>query len=115
MARQKMTNEGMLRLTVDKRFRFSTKLNSNWDRIESQPFLCEHAVLEMKYLHLPAIAKQLIEKFGLVAAPSSKFRTAIRASEFATDVQRFEKEVEDEGETETTEPSPINSMAVMVA
>jgi hypothetical protein len=89
-ARMKLTAEGMLRLTVDQALRFDTEVNGEWPRTEGAPFLTEFAVLELKYLTLPSIAKKMIEEFNLSPGAASKYRMAIRASKLAPQALAFD-------------------------
>jgi hypothetical protein len=89
-ARQKMTSDGMLRLTVDQALRFDADINGAWPITEGSPFLTEFAILELKYMQLPAIAKKLIEQFNLSAGAASKYRMAIRASKLAPRALSFD-------------------------
>jgi hypothetical protein len=89
-ARQKMTPDGMLRLTVDQALRFDAELNGEWPITEGSPFLKEFAILELKYMQLPGIAKKLIEQFNLSAGAASKYRMAIRASKLAPRALSFD-------------------------
>ena len=88
-ARLKMTAEGMLRLTVDQALRFDAEINGQWPRTEGAAFLTEFAILELKYLTLPSIAKKLIEQFNLNPGAASKYRMAIRASKLAPQALAF--------------------------
>lgn len=89
-ARQKMTSDGMLRLTVDQALRFDPDVNGEWPETEGSPFLMEFAILELKYMQLPAIAKKLIEQFNLSAGAASKYRLAIRASRLSARALSFD-------------------------
>lgn len=95
-ARQLMTPEGLLRLTVDQALRFDLEVNGAWPATEGEPFLAEFAILELKYRNLPGIAKKLIEQFNLNAGPASKYRMALRASKLAAQVQSLIVDDEEE-------------------
>lgn len=100
VARQKKTNDGLLRLTVDRALHFNTDVTPwFWPERGGQPVLHDKAILELKYpqeLALPALAKQLIAEFNLSPAAASKYRTAIRASSFGSHVMALSPDVQDE-------------------
>jgi hypothetical protein len=83
VARQKMTSDGLLRLTVDKALQFNTEVNWSWPANGLTPFLTEFMILELKYPQMPAIAKKIITDFNLNPGPASKYRMALRASSLA--------------------------------
>jgi hypothetical protein len=95
VARQKMTSEGLFRFTVDQSLRYDTEVASTWPVTDGTPFLTEFAIVELKYLHMPAIAKQVIEKFNLNPGPASKYRMALRASKHAPHLETLVTEDED--------------------
>jgi hypothetical protein len=90
VARQKMTAEGLLRLTVDRALHFNTEVTSwRWPGLGGKQFLADSAILELKYPQspaLPALAKQVITQFNLNPGPASKYRMALRASHLAPHV-----------------------------
>jgi len=90
VARQKITPEGMLRLTVDRALRFDTDVQLAWPAQRGEPFLKENAILELKYPRLPALAKRIIEEFNLNPGPASKYRMALRASKLAPHVEALD-------------------------
>jgi hypothetical protein len=94
-ARQKMTPDGMLRLTIDQALRFDIEVNRHWPATDGAPFLTEFAIVELKYRQLPALGKQMIETFNLNPGPASKYRMALRASALAPQVQGFIDEDEE--------------------
>lgn len=90
VARQTMTSDGALRLTVDRHFRFDTDVTLAWKNFDGgAAFLADTAIVELKYLRLPSLAKRLIEEFNLTPASASKFRIALRASRHASQIQQF--------------------------
>lgn len=86
VARQKMTSDGLLRLTMDRALHFNTDVKWHWPGPGGTPFLTEFAILELKYLQLPALAKKVIGEFNLTPGPASKYRMALRASHLAPQV-----------------------------
>lgn len=86
VARQKMTSDGLLRLTMDRALHFNTEVKWHWPGRGGTPFLTEFAILELKYLQLPALAKKCIAEFNLTQGPASKYRMALRASHLAPQV-----------------------------
>ncbi len=86
VARQKMTSDGLLRLTVDRALAFSAEVGWTWPQNGATPFLPESMILELKYLHMPALAKRCIADFNLNPGPASKYRMALRASSLAPQI-----------------------------
>jgi len=71
----RLTLDDELRVRPASRFAFS-------ERTESEAFLEEYAVLELKYRsELPAVFRELIDSFGLAPVPVSKYRCAMAESE----------------------------------
>lgn len=103
VARLKMTNEGMLRLTLDRALEFNTDVAAwEWPGRGGQPVLPEKAILELKYPHelaLPSLAKKVIAEFNLSPTAASKYRTAIRASKYGPQVMALTPELNLEEET----------------
>jgi hypothetical protein len=95
VARQKMTADGLFRFTVDQSLRYDTEVSSTWPVTDGTPFLTEFAIVELKYLHMPALAKQVIEKFNLNPGPASKYRMALRASKYAPKLEALITDDED--------------------
>src|SRR5687767_12107242 len=61
VARQKMTSDGLLRLTLDRALCFHTDVTWRWPQGGGQQVLQDKAILELKYpqeLALPALAKR---------------------------------------------------------
>ena len=100
VARQKMTSDGKLRLTLDRDLKFNTDVTPwFWPERDGQAVLQDKAILELKYpqeLALPALAKQVIAEFNLSPTAASKYRTAIRASSFGPLVMALSPEIQDE-------------------
>lgn len=90
VARQKMTTDGLLRLTVDRGLRFQTGVEWTWPGTGGSAFLTDSAILELKYLQLPALAKKLIGDFNLNPGPASKYRMALRASPYASQLHALD-------------------------
>lgn len=105
VARQKMTNDGLLRLTLDRDLQFNTDVAAwEWPNRGGQAAIHDKAILELKYpqeLALPALAKQVIAEFNLSPAAASKYRTAIRASKFGPQVMALIPEAAHEDAVET--------------
>jgi hypothetical protein len=95
VARQRMTNDGLLRFTVDQSLRYELHKGAEWPVTDGTPFLTEFAILELKYLQMPTLAKQIIEKFNLNPGPASKYRMALRASALAPQLESLVTEDED--------------------
>lgn len=102
VARQKMTSDGLLRLTVDRALHFNTKVEWQWPGLGGTPFLCEFAILELKYLQLPALAKNVIAEFNLNPGPASKYRMALRASHWAPQLMAIDPSLDNEQSGEST-------------
>ncbi|HUS37761.1 MAG TPA: polyphosphate polymerase domain-containing protein [Verrucomicrobiae bacterium] len=102
VARQKMTSDGMLRLTLDRSLEFNTNVTAwSWPNRGGEPVLNDKAILELKYpneLALPSLAKQIIAEFNLNPAAASKYRMAIRASQYAPQVMALTPELNSEEE-----------------
>lgn len=95
VARQKLTNEGMLRLTLDRALQFHTDVSWRWPNGGGKPVLHDKAILELKYpqeMALPSLAKRVIAEFNLNPGPASKYRMAIRASHLAPQVLAIDPE-----------------------
>jgi len=90
IARQKMTSDGLLRLTLDRALHFNTDVSPwSWPGTGGTQFLTGRAILELKYpqsLALPALAKRIVTEFNLSPGPASKYRMALRASHLAPQV-----------------------------
>jgi hypothetical protein len=95
VARQKMTSDGLFRFTVDQSLRYDTEVGAAWPITDGTPFLTEFAIVELKYLQTPALAKEVIEKFNLNPGPASKYRMALRASKHAPRLETLVTEDED--------------------
>jgi hypothetical protein len=93
VARQKMTSDGLLRLTLDRALHFKTGVEWNWPGTGGTPFLTDSAILELKYLQLPALAKKLIGDFNLNPGPASKYRMALRASDLAPQLHALDPSI----------------------
>jgi hypothetical protein len=106
VARQKMTSEGLLRLTLDRALEFNTEVAPwFWPGRGGKPFMADRAILELKYPQnpaLPALAKQIVAEFNLNPGPASKYRMALRASHLAPQVMALLSD--DEAEAEPAEP-----------
>lgn len=87
VARLKQTADGVLRLTVDRALKFQTDVSWKWPAREGTEFLADLAILELKYVTLPALAKSLIEEFNLTPAPASKYRMAMKSSALAAQIE----------------------------
>lgn len=87
VARLKQTNEGLLRLTVDRALKFKTDVSWQWPGRGGSDFLADLAILELKYATLPTLAKNLIEEFALTPAPASKYRFAMKSSHLAAQIE----------------------------
>jgi VTC domain-containing protein len=99
-ARQKMTSDGLLRLTLDRALHFNTDVTPwLWPGQGGTQFLADCAILELKYpqsLALPALAKRIVTEFNLNPGPASKYRMALRASQLAPQVMALTREDEDD-------------------
>jgi hypothetical protein len=106
VARQKMTSEGLLRLTLDCALHFNTEVAPwQWPGTGGTQFLADRAILELKYPQnpsLPALAKRVVTEFNLNPGPASKYRMALRASHLAPKVMALVNEVDGEIEHEET-------------
>lgn len=106
VARQKMTSDGLLRLTLDRALFFNTNVSPwFWPGTGGTQFLTDRAILELKYpqsLALPALAKKIVTEFNLSPGPASKYRMALRASHLAPQVMALVSESDSEIETEET-------------
>ena len=102
VARQKMTNDGMLRLTLDRDLQFNTEVTPwFWPERGGTAVSADKAILELKYpqeLALPSLAKQVIAEFNLSPAAASKYRTAIRASKLGPQVMALSPELNSDEE-----------------
>jgi inorganic triphosphatase YgiF len=102
VARQKMTSDGLLRLTMDRALHFNTNVSPwLWPGLGGTQFLAEQAILELKYPQspaLPALAKQIVTQFNLNPGPASKYRMALRASHLAPQVTALDSVADDEAE-----------------
>ena len=79
-ARVGMSDNGLLRLTLDTNLRAAPATRIGFKDAVSVEIEPGVAILEMKYrVHVPPLFKRLIEEFGLVSRSHSKYRTAIRA------------------------------------
>jgi hypothetical protein len=106
VARQKMTGDGLLRLTLDRALLFNTNVSPwFWPGTGGTQFLTDRAILELKYpqsLALPALAKRIVTEFNLSPGPASKYRMALRASQLAPQVMALVSESDSEIETDET-------------
>jgi hypothetical protein len=100
VARQKITGDGLLRLTMDRALHFNTEVAPwFWPGQGGTQFLNDRAILELKYpqsLALPALAKRIVTEFNLNPGPASKYRMALRASHLAPQVLALDAEVDDD-------------------
>jgi hypothetical protein len=106
VARQKMTSEGLLRLTMDRALHFNTAVAPwYWPERGGTQFLNDRAILELKYPQnpaLPALAKRIVTEFNLSPGPASKYRLALRASQLAPEVMALVSEANGEIESDET-------------
>jgi hypothetical protein len=81
MARVGSTPAGAARLTLDEGLSVAAVPSTvRFGPARGVTFLPEHLILELKFAHdLPAIFKRLVEAFGLVPRPASKYRMAAAA------------------------------------
>ena len=102
VARQKMTSDGLLRLTMDRALYFNTDVAPwIWPGRGGAQFLADQAILELKYPQspaLPALAKQIVTEFKLTAGPASKYRMALRASQFGPQVAALDAVPDEEAD-----------------
>jgi hypothetical protein len=106
VARQKMTPDGLLRLTMDRALHFNTEVAPwNWPGLGGTQFLNDQAILELKYPQspaLPALAKQIVTEFNLNPGPASKYRMALRASHLGPHVTKLDAAADEESEAAET-------------
>jgi hypothetical protein len=107
VARQKMTSDGLLRLTLDRALHFNLDVTPwYWPGQGGAQFLNDRAILELKYpqsLALPALAKRIVTEFNLNPGPASKYRMALRASHLASQVMALVSDDDGESEPEIVE------------
>jgi hypothetical protein len=106
VARQKMTNDGLLRLTMDRALLFNLNVSPwYWPGTGGTQFLTDRAILELKYpqaMALPALAKKVVAEFNLSPGPASKYRMAMRSSHLGPQVSALLSETNGEVDNDET-------------
>jgi SPX domain protein involved in polyphosphate accumulation len=83
-ARLGTSSHGTIRFTLDRDLRVLPLPDRAFIPGTGLPLIPEHCILELKYrVELPAVFRQLVEKFALSVQPVSKFRLGLGALDYA--------------------------------
>lgn len=83
-ARLGTSSTGTIRMTLDRDLRVLPMPDRAFLPGTGLPLIPEHCILELKYrVELPAVFRQLVERFTLMVQPVSKFRLGLGALDYA--------------------------------